>query len=172
MQRQTPVNNATMRLLLFVVLCVVSMWYAACIPTAPVKQQAAFGPAAADLLQHTFTCYYYSTCPANPTMGAPCFQYTSADTATYGSGKLFFTIGPGNMLYRTTAGNLPFAHYSYAYPTDSLAFDIVNDTLLLLHTNTPERDSLKITVITDSVIALNYISAQFGHTVEIDSLKR
>ncbi len=106
-------------------------------------------------------------------MGAPCYQYNSADTVVFGSGKVFFQFTPGNKIIRSTIGIFHSSPHSYVYSLtgDSLAFDIAGETLLLVHRNTQIRDSIKISVVNDSMLVLNYVTAQ-GITVENDSLRR
>lgn len=165
--------KSSQRLLVLIVTLTITI-YVGCQPGISVKNQKRLSVAQAEVLKNKLTCFFYATCPPNPAMGAPCYEYNNADTAVFGSGKIYIQIGTNNFIYRTITGNFNSTPFSYIYSAsvDSLAFNVINDSLLIIHLNSQYNDSVKISTINDSVLTLKYISAQFGNTIEIDSLKR
>ena len=145
-----------------------------CKPSVSFKSKTTLSAEAAIRLEQNWHCVYYVSCPLNPSMGAPCKEYFSNDTTMFGNGSIQVEFGPNNTIYRTTSGNFKYYPGSYLYDSfsDSLTYQVYNDSVLLLTSHSQVSDTLKINTLKDSLLVLKFSTTVNGNTVEIDSLKR
>ncbi|HWB28335.1 MAG TPA: hypothetical protein VG738_22840 [Chitinophagaceae bacterium] len=137
--------------------------------TGSLSQKSLSGSLAATLLgkwQYT----HYLTCPPNPMMEAPCYEYEfTSDTA-----RLFLDIGESS-IYRSQEGASVQYPISWVYGAlnDTSNYKVIDDsTFTLLNAANEVIDTVKIKTADEHSLVLYYISKQSGTTFQQDNLIR
>ncbi len=128
------------------------------------------------MLQNKWTYFYWSSCPQSPLSASPCYTYTQADTAYFGTGTVALTIDAAKQEIRwSTEGyfqHLPHS-YIYSHVASTMTYKPVNNYVFLLVDKAGGIvDTVKIQALTDHLLVLKYTAGAFGNVSQVDSLRR
>jgi hypothetical protein len=146
-----------------------------CVKNTYLYSAVNINPSVVTMLQNKWVYQFWSSCPPNPSMGAPCFEYTQADTSLFGDGTVSLNIGTDNKIYRVEEGTFKQFPFSYLYSShnDTLGYQVISDSaFVLLDSSNNVIDTAKITALTDHLLVLKYATRQLGYCFQVDSLGR
>ncbi len=147
-----------------------------CIKSASSIANFSASSSVTSMLQNKWTYSYFTSCPQNSTMGAPCFEFNMADTALYGNGSVTLSLGADNKLYWVKEGVFTSQVFSYLFSStnDTLDYKMLTDSsLILLNKDAKAVDTVKINTLTNHLLVLTLSSTgEYGYNFETDSLHR